>query len=129
MEALARRVTRFGVAGAFTTGAYLALTFGFSRFDPSSPVWASIVAYLLCIVLSFVLQKHFAFRAGGAVRFEFPRFALASLVGLLLSTGIVAAGVAAQLPPWFCYLAVALLVAPLSFLLLDRVVFVFDRRG
>jgi putative flippase GtrA len=117
------QIARFLVAGGTSTLGYLVLSLALIRWLPEHPVAVGIIAYLICLLLSFALQKYFAFRGDDAFSREFPRFLASALLGLTLSTFIVAIGTHLAIPPVWCYLAVAAVVAPLSYLLLDRFVF------
>lgn len=123
MNAPLQRLIRFGLAGAVSTVCYFVLATGFFWLMPGHGVASSVIAYCLCIALSFLLQRNFTFRADGAFHFEFPRFTVSSLLGLLLSTLIVQVGLSMGLSAIVCYLIVALVVAPLSYLLMARFVF------
>lgn len=81
------------------------------------------MSYVLCVGISFILQKYFAFRANGSLRFELPRFIFTALLGLILSTLIVIAGLGLGLPAAMCYFIVAVIVAPLSYVLMSQFVF------
>ena len=118
-----RQILRFLIAGGITTLGYLLLTLSLSLWLSQRPVVTNVLAYLVCLFISFFLQKLFAFRGDDAVRREFPRFLASALLGLVLSTSIVSIGVRLGIEPAWCFLAVAVIVAPLSYVLLDRFVF------
>lgn len=118
------KLFRFGVSGLVSTFAYFFIAIALSNLGTNSPVTNSVIAYLCCIALSFVLQRQFAFRANGKLRSELPRFVTTSLAGLLLSTlivGLVVEGF--HQSPTAGYAVVVLVVPAFSFLMFDRFVF------
>jgi putative flippase GtrA len=122
------QLLRFGISGATTTLAYLVLTVVMIRRFPDFPLAINIFAYTVCLLFSFLLQKHFTFRGDDAVHRELPKFVFTAFVGLGLSSITVATGTRLGLDPIVCFLAVALVVAPLSYVLLDRFVFRSKRK-
>ncbi len=121
------RVLRFLISGGVATLSYLAFVFLGYRLLPSNPVLASFLAYTCSIGVSFALQRYFTFRSNGAVAFELPRFVVSSLIGLALSTVIVAGALAFDLHPAWGFVLVAVVVAPTSYLLMAH--FVFKHAG
>ncbi len=75
-----------------------------------------------------MLQRNFTFRASGPLDFEFPRFAIASLLGLILSTLIVRLSLELGYSALAGYVIVAIIVAPLSYWLLAQFVFITQRK-
>jgi putative flippase GtrA len=90
LRGLAAKVMRFALTGAIATGIniglYLLLV---NRVLP--PVAANLVAYSSSVVVNFMLQKRYVFQLERSAGRAFTLSMLASVGGLLLDTGIVAA--------------------------------------
>lgn len=87
-----RRAIRFLVIGIGATLLYALLAAGFSATVAMSlkPALGSMLAYALAAVFSYAGHKYFTFVSSGAHRFEVPRFAVLTLVGLAMSFALPA---------------------------------------
>ena len=80
------KLFRFGLAGGLSTLLYGVCAWCLVYLIALPPVVASIIAYLLAIPVSFILQRQFAFRSLGNARAELPRFLLVQGTNLVAST-------------------------------------------
>jgi putative flippase GtrA len=103
-------VVRFGLTGVTTTLVYFFLTNAFVLLFRMAPVAASACAYLLSIVISYLLQSRFTFRVNSDSVDQVVRFVVTSLVGLAASWCVMAFAVGVLEWP---YLSGALLVCVL----------------
>ncbi|NUS22351.1 MAG: GtrA family protein [Mesorhizobium sp.] len=85
-----RRPIRFLVTGIGATLLYALLGAAFSAGTPMSPALGSVLAYALAAIFSYAGHKYFTFASNGAHRFEVPRFAVLTLVGLATSFALPA---------------------------------------
>ena len=121
------RVLRFCSVGAASSILYFILATGFTLAVPGHEMVASTATYSACIVFSFVLQRKFSFRSTGVFRFEFVRFTLVSVLGLVLSSLIVFVAVSQfGISPYVSYLIVIATIPFISYILFSR--FVFSRQ-
>lgn len=78
------RVIRFGAAGLIATLCYLVLANALVWGVRLSPLSASVVAYLISLVVSYLLQSRFTFRLRKDSVEQMTRFLITSAVGLCL---------------------------------------------
>jgi putative flippase GtrA len=81
-------LARFGIAGLVATACYFILANSFAHLLALPPQYASVLAYALSVVVSYLLQSRFTFARSSAPG-QMRRFALASAFGLFLSFAIV----------------------------------------
>lgn len=98
-----RRPVRFLVTGIGATLLYALLAAAFSAAMPMKPALGSVLAYALAAAFSYTGHKYFTFVSSGAHRFEAPRFAVLTLIGLATSFALPAVlseglGLPAQVP-------------------------------
>ncbi|TPJ74363.1 GtrA family protein [Mesorhizobium sp. B2-7-1] len=119
-----RRLLRFLATGIGATLLYALLAAAFSAATPMKPALGSVLAYALAAIFSYAGHKYFTFVSSGAHRFEAPRFAVLTLIGLATSFALPAAlsdglGLPAQIP-----IALTCLLVPLvNFVVLRHWVF------
>lgn len=124
----AGRLLRFGSVGLVATGLYAGLAAAFAVVGLAA-VPASLTAYALAGVFSYLGQRHLTFRSTGPVSREAPRFGLLALAGWAIAA--VAPAVLTDqlgLPVAVPILVTCLLVPALNFLAMDRLVFSGARR-
>ncbi|CDX37364.1 Gtra family protein [Mesorhizobium sp. SOD10] len=97
------RLVRFLVTGIGATLLYALLAAAFSAATPMKPALSSVLAYALAAVFSYAGHKCFTFVSSGAHRFEAPRFAVLTLIGLTTSFALPASltdglGLPTQIP-------------------------------
>ena len=118
------RLVRFGLVGVAATLAYTVLASLFTLGLGWRPVVASVVAYLICTVFSYLSHRRFTFRSSRPVGEEVHRFAGLSVVGwavAILSPWLLTDQWG--LPPLVAILFVSGAVPTLSFLGMERWVF------
>lgn len=76
------RVVRFGAAGLVSTVCYLVLANALAWSAGMSPLLASVVAYLISLVVSYLLQSRFTFGLRKDSIEQMIRFLCTSAVGL-----------------------------------------------
>ena len=121
------RVVRFGMVGAASTLAYIALAL-LGEALGLTVVVASVAAYALCIPFAYLGHRHFTYGSNRPHREATPRFVALNLVGL----GISAAAPwllcdLAGLPPFAGVFTAAVLVPLASFA--GQSLFVFPPTG
>ena len=118
---------RFVIAGGANTAlGYLLLWVLLRSFAglPYAVALANGVAYAIGIAVSFVAHRRWTFRSTGTARGELPRFVLAHLGTLTLSSALMQAGVGgAGLPLFVCFLLVAPVTTTTNYIVQRRWVF------
>lgn len=111
------RVVRYGIAGVVATAIYVAAVALLVERARLSPVSAAVVATMIVIVTSYVINRTFVFGTNRRHSSAFARFVAASLLGIALNAGLM--HLATRMLAW-PYLAGAVLsvavVPPLNFL-------------
>jgi putative flippase GtrA len=83
-------VVRFGVTGVTTTLAYFVLINAFVLWSTMPPVLSSVCAYVISLVISYVMQSRFTFRVNADSVDQIARFIVMSLAGLVVSWCVMA---------------------------------------
>jgi len=117
-------LSRFALVGIGATLLYAVLALGFSEWAALPPVQASLAAYALATVFSYLGHKFVTFMSAGAHREEGPRFAVVAAAGFgiaaalpaVLSTGL-------GLPSYVPVVLTCVLVPLVNLFVLDRWVF------
>lgn len=78
------RVVRFGAAGLMATLCYLVLSNALVWGGNLSPLSSSVVAYLISVVVSYLLQSRFTFGLRRDSVRQLTRFTVTSVIGLFL---------------------------------------------
>jgi len=108
------KLFRFAVAGALSTALYFILaTLAVSQFG-ISPVVSSCLAYLICIIVSYLLQSRFTFQARNASTKQIAKFVSVSVVGLAVATLVMQWAVNIQGLPYWIGAAFVSLVIPIA---------------
>ena len=119
-------LSRFALVGLASTGLYFVLALLFAQGFGIGSIAASVGAYALATVFSYLAQKFVTFRSAGAHRAELPRFLALTVLGFGIATALPALGDALGWPSIVPFAATCILVPLINFLLLDR--WVFARR-
>ncbi|MER8388648.1 GtrA family protein [Mesorhizobium sp. M0166] len=126
-----RLLARFGSVGIAATILYAVMATALvksQRFD-LSPVGASLVAYTVAALFSYLAHKFVTFASSGSHRTEAPRFFLLTATGFAVAYAAPALLTAKLgLPPIIAILVTCLLVPAVNLLMLDRWVFQQRRR-
>ncbi|MDD3019695.1 MAG: GtrA family protein [Alphaproteobacteria bacterium] len=80
-------IGRFFISGGFSTLAYIALSICLNHYFPIGMIYNHVIAYALCIPLSYILQSRYAFRYTGSHYKASGKFMVLTVVGFL--TGVV----------------------------------------
>lgn len=123
------KLLRFALVGGLSTLAYGLFTWSLVERGGFTPLAATLLGYLLCIPLNFLLHRGFTFRSEDAVQRQAPRYLLvhggnilASLAAMYLATDVL------RVDYRWGVLATMTLVPVLMFLMLDSWVFRKQRR-
>lgn len=81
------RILRFGMVGLLSVGIYMLLFSGVVQLVP--PVPASLIAYLLSMLVNFVLQSRFSFRQKALSGTSAVRFVLMHILCMALNSGLL----------------------------------------
>jgi putative flippase GtrA len=119
------KLLRFALAGAASTFLYFLLATLAVRQIGISPVAASCLAYLICIITSYLLQSRFTFRARNDSTKQIAKFVSVSVVGLAAATLVMQWAVNVQgLPYWIGAAFVSLVIPIINFITFSIWVFV-----
>ncbi len=91
-SALFGQLVRYGLTGGFITALGAALYWVTATFLGVHPLIANVLAYLLCVVIGYVLHSRWSFRGHGSrdnVTTRTSRFFLVSLVSFALNSAFV----------------------------------------
>lgn len=83
---LVARMVRFGIVGLVVTGSYAGTTYICVRWLGFNAVGAGLLGCAAAIVVSYLGQKYFTFRSDGAHRIELPKFLVACLIAVAVSS-------------------------------------------
>jgi putative flippase GtrA len=83
------RAFRYGVAGVFATVIYAAAVAALVELTPLSPIVAAAIATTLVFVTSYVVNRMWVFDTNRSHASAISRFAAASVVSLVLNTGLM----------------------------------------
>lgn len=123
MADVAAKLGRFASVGVASTVLYAALGIAFSHGMGLAPIAATVAAYALAAIFSYVAHRRVTFRSDRAHAAAVPRFALTTLCGFALAAGLTLIVERLALPYALAVAATCLVVPAFSFLVLDRIVF------
>ena len=109
---LLARAFRYGVAGAFATGLYFAAVGALVELLQMSPVAAAAAATALVVVTSYVVNRAWVFDTNRSHASAFLRFAGASVISVVLNTGLMYLSVTLLGWPYLGGLVLATVVVP-----------------
>lgn len=116
--------TKFATVGAFATLTYLILANAMMKFTDLADEWASVIAYLGGMIVSYFGQSKLTFGVRSAQLAQIGKFIVMSVIGLSISFGVVQ--FASQAHPGsshYATLAVAIAVPAMSFIVMKIWVF------
>lgn len=125
-RSLFSQLSRFSVVGVLATLTYLVvanLLFFISDMDLA---WASVLAYLAGMVVSFTGQSRFTFGVTRNRLDQVVKFALLSAVGIGVSFGLVRAAEILQIAPVFATISAAVIIPVFTFVIMRIWVFADD---
>ncbi len=113
---LARRVVRYAVAGALATAIYFVAVLVLVEVLGMPPVRAAVVATVVVIVTSYVVNRTVVFDTDRSHAGAFARFVAASLVSMALNAGLMhVTTVVLEWPYLWGAVAATLVVPPTNF--------------
>jgi putative flippase GtrA len=119
-----QRFAVVGVANTLVSFAVFRAVLGLLPRVRAAPAVAQICDYAVALVCSFVLNRGWTFRSGGARRPEFARFLASQLLMLTLSSAALQVAIGGlHLPATASWVATTGAVAVVNYLLLQRWVF------
>ncbi len=116
-------VSRFAVVGLASTGLYFVLALAFAEGLGVAAVTASLLAYVLATVFSYLAQKFVTFRSHGAHTAEAPRFLVLTAFGFAVATALPALGTQLGWPSIVPFALTCVVIPVVNFFVLDRWVF------
>lgn len=126
------KILRFGITGTTAAGINLLVLYFLVNFLNLYYLIATVPAFLVAMLWNFVLQKFWTFRVGELTRLysEFATFALINCTNIIINMALMYVLVS-LLDIWYiaAQVVAALIIAVLSFLGYDRLVFVQQGRG
>lgn len=110
------RILRFGMVGLLSVGIYMLLFAAAVQLVP--PVPASLIAYLLSMLVNFVLQSRFSFRQKALSGTSAVRFVLMHMLCMALNSGLLwLMTEQLGLPAFASQAAIVVFIAALSYLI------------
>ncbi len=116
----AARLSRFVLVGMLATIIHVAIFGALVERSGAAPVYASIPAFLVAMLVSYAINRAWTFSASGRHGIELPRYASISLLGLSLN--VLITYVAVNVLHWWYVraLAVIVLIVPVTTFCLNR---------
>ena len=112
MTSLGQRIIRDGMAGIVATAIYFACVWLLVDVFGFGPVAAAVIATMIVIVTSYVINRAFVFETNRAHGSAFTRFVLASLLGIAANTGLMYLATTVLSWPYLVGAALTVLVVP-----------------
>ena len=110
------RILRYGVAGVFATGVYFGVVLACVEIALLAPVPATVVATLVVMLTSYVVNRVFVFDTDRSHASSFIRFAVASILNTGLNAGLMYLIVAIFKWPYIAgTLLTTVIVPPINF--------------
>lgn len=115
---LAGQGLKYGIVGVIGTFLHFAVLVALVELFGVHPVPASVAGFVLTLVVSFLLNRSWTFAVRDAGSGAFVKYAVVSVTGLLLNTGIMYTAVEwLHWKYWIGQLIVVLVVPPCNFIL------------
>lgn len=116
---LANKFLRYAVVGAIGTGIYLFILTLLIEVLHYDPVISSALAFIIIVVISYVLNYKWTFRTKSRHRVSFPRYLTVSLVGLFLNMTIMFLAVNVFSMWYWIAQVIAIILIPISNFILN----------
>lgn len=117
---LLHQFIRFGLVGIISTLTHVGTLMILVEIFKCPPIPASGIGFILAVIISYVLNYRYTFRASGSHNIYFPRYILVCIVGFAFNTTVMYLTV--DLLKWW-YMAgqiLALFIVPISNFTLNR---------
>ncbi len=118
-QVLRHSFVRFAIVGGSATGVMFLLVYGMQWQFGMSPFAATLMASLILVPSTYLVQRSWAFRSGARHRTAFPRYLVTQIVAALL-TAFLTAYFSARFSPgviWLSSLFAAICAGTCSFVL------------
>jgi len=80
---------RYIIVGGFGAVVHVGIIFLLVEFIKLSPLVSSVIGFVFVLIISFLLNKHWTFQIKVNQKFQFTKYLIVSLIGLLLNTLII----------------------------------------
>jgi putative flippase GtrA len=111
-SALFRRALRYGLAGLVATVIYFVSVMLMVERAHVAPVPAAVLATVIVIVSSYVINRAFVFETNRTHVSAFSRFVVASLLGIALNAGLMHVATVVMAWPYLAGAALSTTVVP-----------------
>lgn len=115
-----QQMIKFGVAGLTATAIHTCTLLFLVEKLGMEPVLASIPAFLMALLISFLINHHWTFTATGGYGRHFPRYVVVSAAGLVLNILIMYGAVALMKMSYLVGLTLVILTVPPASYTLQR---------
>lgn len=105
---LLKRLMRFGVTGGLTSIIYFSLIYVLIGLWSMNPTLASLVSFIPAIVYNYVSHKYWSFESDLSHKASLPRFAVVTISGMGINSGIIYLGTEMMGAPFLPVQAVAI---------------------
>ena len=123
------QLVRFALSGGLATILYAVVAIGLARATELDAIAVHVLAYFICIPMSYLLQRGYTFRHTGSRAVSGLRFLVVATTAFLASTVAVILAEMAELPPNAGTLAVIVIVPTTSYLMMRMWVFRQEENG
>lgn len=83
------RFFRYGVVGGFGTVIHLVIIFLFVEYFKLTPIVSSVAGFFIVLVVSYFLNRLWTFQANTKTKFQFIKYVIVSLIGLVINISIM----------------------------------------
>lgn len=109
-----RRLVRYAIGGSGAATAHLGSTALLVELGGLRPVVASSIGFVLGVVVSYLVQKHWVFASGAQHRIALPKFLTVTAVGWTINWTVLYIGTEVMDTHYILVQAVAFVLLPLN---------------
>jgi putative flippase GtrA len=88
-KAIFGRFFRYGVVGGFGTVIHLVIIFLFVEYFKLTPIVSSVAGFFIVLVVSYFLNRFWTFQTKNTNRFQFIKYVIVSVIGLVINISIM----------------------------------------
>lgn len=88
-KAIFGRLFRYGVVGGFGTVLHLVIIFLLVEYFKLTPLVSSVAGFFIVLVVSYFLNRFWTFQTKNTNRFQFIKYVIVSLIGLVINVSIM----------------------------------------
>lgn len=88
-KAIFGRFFRYGVVGGFGTVIHLVIIFLFVEYFKLTPIVSSVAGFFIVLVFSYFLNRFWTFQTKNTNRFQFIKYVIVSVIGLVINISIM----------------------------------------